>query len=172
MARHATRIMGLAVPLLDKRHQPFYNAPLVLNSFRAHTSAINHISIVQKRDVIITASRDCAVRLWTFSGLYIATLGQHEAYHVDLEKLHMRNLKLREEEWDRGEVHNEEPADELPQEEDSDDETFLRPRVVVPPDIRQQGSLMTLNVVRNLKFRSWEEACRENCETKAEIKEK
>lgn len=43
---------------------------------RAHTKAINSIEYVDDSSVVITASSDCAIRVWTLSGEYIGTFGE------------------------------------------------------------------------------------------------
>lgn len=43
---------------------------------RAHTKAINSIEYVDDSSVAITASSDCAIRVWTLSGEYIGTFGE------------------------------------------------------------------------------------------------
>ncbi|ESO87414.1 hypothetical protein LOTGIDRAFT_92084, partial [Lottia gigantea] len=50
--------------------------PLCLNSFRAHTKAINRLEFINDRQLIITTSSDCAIRLWTICGKYIGTFGE------------------------------------------------------------------------------------------------
>lgn len=43
---------------------------------RAHTKAINSIEYVDDSSVVISASSDCAIRVWTLSGEYIGTFGE------------------------------------------------------------------------------------------------
>lgn len=49
--------------------------PMMVNSFRAHTHSIHSIDYVTDRELLITASADCSVRLWTVNGRYIGTFG-------------------------------------------------------------------------------------------------
>lgn len=49
--------------------------PLLVNSFRAHTQSVNSVDYVTERELVITASADCSVRLWTINGQYIGTFG-------------------------------------------------------------------------------------------------
>ncbi|XP_052778898.1 WD repeat-containing protein on Y chromosome-like [Mya arenaria] len=49
--------------------------PPLVNSFRAHTSCIHSVEYVSHRQILITASRDCSVRMWTINGQYIGTFG-------------------------------------------------------------------------------------------------
>lgn len=50
--------------------------PFLVNSFRAHAKMINKIEYVEEHDLLITASTDCSIRLWTINGLYIGTFGK------------------------------------------------------------------------------------------------
>lgn len=49
--------------------------PPLVNSFRAHTRPIHSVEFVSDRDILITASADCSVRIWTVNGQYIGTFG-------------------------------------------------------------------------------------------------
>lgn len=49
--------------------------PPLINSFRAHTRPIHTVDLVWDRNLLITASSDCSVRLWTVNGQYIGTFG-------------------------------------------------------------------------------------------------
>lgn len=49
--------------------------PILVNSFRAHTRSIHSIDYVTDRQLLITGSSDCSVRLWTINGHYIGTFG-------------------------------------------------------------------------------------------------
>ncbi|KAL9972869.1 hypothetical protein ACROYT_G019251 [Oculina patagonica] len=57
--------------------------PLVM-TFRAHLKPIVSLDFVDSRQLIITASTDASVRLWTHTGRYIGTFGQRALW--DLEK--------------------------------------------------------------------------------------
>ncbi|XP_076074046.1 WD repeat-containing protein on Y chromosome-like [Mytilus galloprovincialis] len=50
--------------------------PFLVNSFRAHTKIINKIEYVEEVKLLITASSDCAIRVWTLNGCYIGTFGE------------------------------------------------------------------------------------------------
>ncbi|XP_071485402.1 WD repeat-containing protein on Y chromosome-like [Diadema antillarum] len=50
--------------------------PPKLNSFRAHLKSITFIDYAEDKQLILTGSTDCSVRLWTLSGRYIGTFGQ------------------------------------------------------------------------------------------------
>ena len=50
--------------------------PLLVNSFRAHMRSIHSVDYVTEREILITASADCSVRLWTLNGQYIGTFGE------------------------------------------------------------------------------------------------
>ena len=50
--------------------------PFLVNSFRAHAKMINKIDYVEEHSLLITASTDCSIRIWTINGLYIGTFGK------------------------------------------------------------------------------------------------
>lgn len=50
-------------------------SPPLLSSIRAHTEAIVSLEFIQERDLILTASQDLTVRLWTKNCSYIGTFG-------------------------------------------------------------------------------------------------
>ncbi|XP_064153575.1 WD repeat-containing protein on Y chromosome-like [Anguilla rostrata] len=50
--------------------------PKLLTSWQCHLRRVIHLEYVEHLDLIITASLDCNVRLWTVSGTYIGTFGQ------------------------------------------------------------------------------------------------
>lgn len=41
------------------------------NTFVAHMKAVNSVSFVNDQDLLVTASTDCSVRLWTIQGRFI-----------------------------------------------------------------------------------------------------
>lgn len=51
------------------------NPPLMLRIWRAHTDIITSIELVEKAAFVITASKDCTVRLWTLKSQYVGTFG-------------------------------------------------------------------------------------------------
>ncbi|XP_070571095.1 WD repeat-containing protein on Y chromosome-like [Ptychodera flava] len=50
--------------------------PLKLNAYRAHLEVITFVEYAEEKELIITSSTDCSVRLWTLCGRYIGTFGQ------------------------------------------------------------------------------------------------
>lgn len=56
------------------RTQPM---PMLVNSYKAHTKPITSMSYIDRRKVLLTASSDYSVRLWTLGGQYLGTLGSH-----------------------------------------------------------------------------------------------
>lgn len=50
--------------------------PFLVNSFRAHTKMVNHIEFVDSERLLITASSDCTIRVWTLEGRFIGTFGE------------------------------------------------------------------------------------------------
>ncbi|XP_067097018.1 WD repeat-containing protein on Y chromosome-like [Osmerus mordax] len=51
-------------------------SPPLLSTWRGHLRSIVSIEYVERFSVIVTASLDCNLRLWTISGSYIGTFGQ------------------------------------------------------------------------------------------------
>ncbi|KAL3877706.1 hypothetical protein ACJMK2_035372 [Sinanodonta woodiana] len=49
--------------------------PRLLSAYRAHILSINSIEFINERELIVTASADCSIRLWTIGGQYIGTFG-------------------------------------------------------------------------------------------------
>ncbi|CAH1792660.1 unnamed protein product [Owenia fusiformis] len=49
--------------------------PPILNSFRAHCKAITYVDVIESKQLMITSSADCCVRLWTICGRFIGTFG-------------------------------------------------------------------------------------------------
>ena len=58
----------LQVPLSDK---PVKEPPLHSLAWRAHLNSIVSIELAEDKGLIITASADCCVRLFTLNGRYI-----------------------------------------------------------------------------------------------------
>lgn len=50
--------------------------PEILLAFRGHAKSIVSVDYCEKKQLIITASTDCYVRLWTINGKYLGTFGQ------------------------------------------------------------------------------------------------
>ncbi|XP_066529067.1 WD repeat-containing protein on Y chromosome-like isoform X2 [Hoplias malabaricus] len=50
--------------------------PRVLSSWRGHLKTIVSVEYVERFRLLVTASTDCTVRLWTLAGSYIGTFGQ------------------------------------------------------------------------------------------------
>jgi WD40 repeat protein len=57
--------------------------PLKL-AWRSHLLSIVSIDTAEEGGVVITASTDCTVRLWTLKGFYIGTFGQRVAWQLPL----------------------------------------------------------------------------------------
>ncbi|XP_050415483.1 WD repeat-containing protein on Y chromosome [Patella vulgata] len=56
--------------------------PELLYSWRGHVEGVNGIDLVEEQNVLLTASSDCTVRLWTLEGHYIGTLGQPDSWDL------------------------------------------------------------------------------------------
>ncbi|XP_046569407.1 WD repeat-containing protein on Y chromosome-like [Haliotis rubra] len=70
------RIFNTRPPPLRSKPEKSVKTPRLLNSFRAHVCPVNSIDFIEDRELIITASVDCAIRLWTICGRYIGTFGE------------------------------------------------------------------------------------------------
>ncbi|XP_063445611.1 WD repeat-containing protein on Y chromosome-like [Mytilus trossulus] len=69
--------------------------PLLVNSYRAHTKIINKMEYVEGEKLLITASSDCAIRLWTLNGLYIGTFGETwESIPKLLKQMSTTNVRI------------------------------------------------------------------------------
>ena len=54
--------------------KPIKDMPPIISSWRGHTDAVISIDFVEHKELIITASLDCCVSLWTLCGRYIGKL--------------------------------------------------------------------------------------------------
>ncbi|KAK5868875.1 hypothetical protein PBY51_009851 [Eleginops maclovinus] len=59
-------------------------SPKAENFWRAHTSRITGLQIVDNDQVVLTSSTDYTVRLWSAHGEYIGTFGQSESWSVHI----------------------------------------------------------------------------------------
>jgi WD40 repeat protein len=62
--------------------RPVREMPKLLNGWRGHTKTIVSIDIAEEKKLIITASTDCRVSLWTTSGKYIGTFGDKTLWNL------------------------------------------------------------------------------------------
>lgn len=53
------------------------SSPVCLTSYRGHCRSIVSIDYVEDKQLIVTASTDCFIRLWTINGKYLGTFGQN-----------------------------------------------------------------------------------------------
>ncbi|XP_013411389.1 WD repeat-containing protein on Y chromosome [Lingula anatina] len=74
-------VVHLAPPLTSNPEQTLKMPPL-LNSFRGHLKAITSIDFVEGKDLLVTASSDCTVRLWTLCGRFVGTFGQKNPWDL------------------------------------------------------------------------------------------
>ena len=75
--RHLRNMFSTRPPPSSSDPNRTLKYPLLLNSFRAHTHSIHSIDYVTDREILITASADCSVRLWSLNGQYIGTFGEN-----------------------------------------------------------------------------------------------
>lgn len=59
--------------------------PVCLRSYQGHCGSIVSIDFVEDKQLILTASTDCSVRLWTLDGQYIGTFGQSTLWNITHE---------------------------------------------------------------------------------------
>ncbi|XP_037533806.1 WD repeat-containing protein 64 [Nematolebias whitei] len=59
-------------------------SPKAEHSWRAHTSSITSLQIVDTDQVVLTSSTDRTVRLWSAQGQYIGTFGQPETWSIHI----------------------------------------------------------------------------------------
>lgn len=58
-------------------------APPLILCLRAHLQPIVSIDYVPKHKLLITASTDCSVRLWSCNGQYVGTFGQRQPWNIN-----------------------------------------------------------------------------------------
>ncbi|XP_059188071.1 WD repeat-containing protein on Y chromosome [Centropristis striata] len=63
---------------------PEQKSPKAENFWRAHTSTITGLQIVDNDQVVLTSSTDYTVRLWSAHGEFIGTFGQSESWSVHI----------------------------------------------------------------------------------------
>lgn len=62
-----------------------FNSPPVKQKFRCHLTTITNVDLVDSKELIITSSTDCSIRLWTLSGYYVGTFGQKDMWSLNLK---------------------------------------------------------------------------------------
>ncbi|XP_070762639.1 cilia- and flagella-associated protein 337 [Enoplosus armatus] len=67
-----------------EKFSPGHKSPRAENFWRAHTSRITGLQIVDVDQVVLTSSTDCTVRLWSAHGEFIGTFGQPESWSVHI----------------------------------------------------------------------------------------
>lgn len=73
--KHLKNVFRSRPPPESSNPQTTLKYPSLVNSFRAHTRSIHSVDYVTDRELLITGSSDCSVRLWTLNGQYIGTFG-------------------------------------------------------------------------------------------------
>ena len=61
--------------------KPVKDSPPLSLAWRAHLSSIVSIDLAEDKGLIITASTDCCVRMFTLNGRYIGKLMSHDRSH-------------------------------------------------------------------------------------------
>ncbi|XP_045929409.1 WD repeat-containing protein on Y chromosome isoform X1 [Micropterus dolomieu] len=67
-----------------EKFSPEQNSPRGENFWRAHTSRVTGLQIVDVDQVVLTSSTDYTVRLWSTHGEFIGTFGQSESWSVHI----------------------------------------------------------------------------------------
>ncbi|CAL1540983.1 unnamed protein product [Lymnaea stagnalis] len=62
--------------------RPANEPPELLYKWRGHVESVASMDLVETSNILITASSDCTVRLWTTEGHYVGTLGQPELWDL------------------------------------------------------------------------------------------
>ncbi len=50
--------------------------------WRAHCGVISSIEFIETSKVLLSGASDCTIRVWSFDGMYIGTLGQEESWNL------------------------------------------------------------------------------------------
>lgn len=58
--------------------EPIDVSPNLVFSVRAHLKAVTSVVLIEDKNLVLSGSVDCSVRLWTTSGRYIGTFGQKQ----------------------------------------------------------------------------------------------
>ncbi|KAJ3129013.1 WD40 repeat domain 95 [Nowakowskiella sp. JEL0407] len=77
------RILDLETDNLGSNENQPYKQPFSLRLvWRAHVQSITSVSFVPNHEIVVTASLDSTVRLWTIKGAHIGVLGQEELWNI------------------------------------------------------------------------------------------
>lgn len=61
---------------VSKSQKPIQTPPEITLAWKAHSTSIVSIDLVEEKSLLITASTDCSICVWTFNGRYIGTFGE------------------------------------------------------------------------------------------------
>ncbi|XP_034460911.1 WD repeat-containing protein on Y chromosome [Hippoglossus hippoglossus] len=67
------------------KFSPQQKSPRAENFWRAHTSRVSGLQIVDNDQVVLTSSTDYTVRLWSSRGQFIGTFGQSESWSTHIQ---------------------------------------------------------------------------------------
>ncbi|KAI8614723.1 WD40-repeat-containing domain protein [Chytriomyces sp. MP71] len=84
-SRGHLRVFEIKNFVLDGRRDPkTYESQIRMRTFwRAHVQSISSVNFVEQQDVILTASKDATVRVWTLDGAHIGIFGQDVPWIID-----------------------------------------------------------------------------------------
>uniref|UniRef100_A0A8C6QMX5 WD40 repeat domain 95 n=1 Tax=Nannospalax galili TaxID=1026970 RepID=A0A8C6QMX5_NANGA len=61
---------------------PELQAPKTVTFWRAHTSMVTSLELIEEENIVLSSSLDCTVRLWSKDGAYIGTFGQNNPWDI------------------------------------------------------------------------------------------
>lgn len=102
-----------------KRSVRAQKLPILLSSYKAHRKPISCLVYINRNKILLTASTDKSVRLWSLGGQYLATLGSPLLWNYINPNIPLDLFSLKK-----------------------DDQR-------IPPDIKRDASFTTLHVLTN-----------------------
>ncbi|XP_022055851.2 WD repeat-containing protein 49 [Acanthochromis polyacanthus] len=81
---YAADRIGYIYVYSTEKFAPEQKSPRAENVWRAHTSTITGLQVVDNDQVLLTSSTDHTVRLWSAQGEFIGTFGQPESWNVHI----------------------------------------------------------------------------------------
>ena len=69
--------MNVSEKLVTENDPPHYL------TFRAHAQSIVSLDYIETKMLLVSASNDCCVRLWTITGCFLGTFGQKDLFNAN-----------------------------------------------------------------------------------------
>ena len=79
--------------VLDSGLNTLTTPPTCLTSYRGHIRSVASIDYVHSKQLLVTASTDCCVRLWTINGKYIGTFGQKQLWDTLENPINLKKIR-------------------------------------------------------------------------------